>query len=1037
VNAIAEAGLEEVCLDYLRDLGWAVAHGPDLAHDGKAPERSSYADVVLEGRLRAAVQRLNPNLPPVAVDDVVKAVGRAESQVVISENWRVYQLLTLGVPVDYRDASGNIKSVRAALIDWDDPTNNDFLAVNQFTITQDGKTRRPDILHFVNGLPLGLEELKVPGSKNATLKGAHNQIKTYMHDIPALFACNAVCVISTGTAARMGTMIGSWEHYAPWKTIDGTDIAPNSMPQIEVLLRGVFDKARFLDLVRNFIVFSQEYDGLVKRVAKYHQFWAVNAAIERTIEASSTGDGRAGVVWHTQGSGKSLEMLFYSGKIMRNPAMNNPTLVLLTDRNDLDDQLFGEVFGVAKTLPETPVQATSRDNLRTLLTRNSGGIVFTTLQKFGLSKADRDAGRSFPALSERMNIVVIADEAHRSQYDFIDGLAKNLRDALPNASFIGFSGTPIEKGDKNTRQVFGDYIDIYDLTQAVEDGATVKVFYEARLIKVDLPQDALADIDETVDEATEGLADEDKVRAKTRWSRVEAIVGSDERIAALAADFVQHWETRSRDIAGKALVVTMSRRISVALYNEIVRIRPDWHSDDDKHGKIKVVITGSAADDEALQAHIRNKQRLRDLKKRATDPKDPLEIVIVRDMWLTGFDSPSMHTMYVDKPMKGAGLMQAIARVNRTFRDKPSGLVVDYIGIADDLRAALADYTDRDRKEGEIGRTIEDEVLPKLIEEHEVVTGILHGHDWKTKATSGKDKAYLEALGECLNFLLAEERRKDRFVKHARELVALFAASVPHPTAMKVRDDVAFFQRMVNVLAEADSEADAEDRNGKGATGAEVDAAIRQIVSGAIADGGVIDIFGQSGLEKPDLSLINDDFIDKMKKSNQPHLQIEMLRRLVNQGIRQVSKSNIVQDRKFSEMLEASLLRYQNRSLDAAEVIAELVKLAKELKAEAERGAKLHMNEAELAFYDAVRTNDTAILELGDEVLQAIARDLVATVRKNASIDWRAKDTVRAQLRSAVKTVLRRYKYPPDKREEATDLVIRQAEVVAGDWSAA
>lgn len=1027
-----EAALEQVCLDYLQELGWDIANGPDLAPDGVSPERSSYADVVLEQRLRSAVLKLNPDLPRVAVEDVLRAVGRAESQVLISENWRVYSLLTLGVPVQYRDPEGVIKSVRASLVDWDRPENNDFLAVKQFTVTQEGRTRRPDILHFVNGLPLGIVELKAPGSKSATLKGAYNQIRTYVHDIAALFAYNAVCVVSTGVAARMGTMTGAWEHYAPWKTIEGTELTPNSMPQIEALSRGVFERARFLDLVRNFIVFSQEDGGLVKRVAKYHQYWAVNAAIDRTKVASSVGDGRAGVVWHTQGSGKSLEMLFFSSKIMRDPAMNNPTLVLLTDRNDLDDQLFGEVFAVAKTLPDTPVQATSRDHLRSLLTRNSGGIVFTTLQKFGLSKSDRDAGRAFPALSNRKNIVVIADEAHRSQYDFIDGLARNLRDALPKASFIGFSGTPIETTDRNTPQVFGEYIDIYDLTQAVEDGATVKVYYEARLIKVDLPRDAFDGIDEAVDEATEGLVDEERVRAKTRWSRVEAIVGSEERVAALAKDLVQHWETRSRDIAGKALVVTMSRRISVALYNEIVRLRPDWHSENDADGRIKVVITGNASDDDALQPHIRNKQRLRALKKRATDPNDVLQIVIVRDMWLTGFDSPSMHTMYVDKRMKGAGLMQAIARVNRTFRDKPSGLVVDYIGIADDLRAALADYTERDRRTGDIGRSVEQEVIPRLLEEHEIISGILHGHDWRTKALSGQDKGYLEALGGCLDFLLSEEGRKERFLVHARELVALFAASVPHPTAMSVREDVGFFQRMMNVLAESDADSDTKRER---VSGAEVDAAIRQIVSGAITDGGVIDVFEQSGLRRPDLSLIDDAFVQNVMSSERPHLQIELLRRLLNEGISEVSRANIVQELKFSQMLEASLVRYQNRSLDAAEVIAELVRLARDLKAESERGASLRMNEAELAFYDAVRTNDTAILQLGDEVLQTIARDLVATVRKNASIDWRAKETVRAQLRTAVKTVLRKYRYPPDKREEATALVLRQAEVVAGDWT--
>ncbi len=722
-------------------------------------------------------------------------------------------------------------------------------------------------------------------------------------------------------------------------------------------------------------------------------------------------------------------MLFYSGKAMRHPVMANPTLVLLTDRNDLDDQLFDEVFSTAKTLPETPVQAESREHLRTLLVRAAGGIVFTTLQKFGLAKEDRDAGRSFPLLSDRKNIVVIADEAHRSQYDFIDGLARNLRDGLPNASFIGFTGTPIESKDKNTRQVFGDYIDVYDLTQAVVDGATVRVFYEARLAKVELPQEALDLIDEQFEEATEGSEDEVKARLKTRWARVEAIVGSDKRIRELAADIVAHWEQRTSVLAGKGLIVGMSRRICANLYNEIVRLRPDWHSDDDEHGRIKVVITGSAADDELLQLHIRNKERLRTLKARAKDPNDPLELVIVRDMWLTGFDSPPMHTMYVDKPMR-AGLMQAIARVNRTFKDKPSGLVVDYIGIADDLQEALADYTQRDQRSGEVGQSVEEQAVPRVIEKHEVVCSILHHYNWRSILAEGGDASFLNAISGTANYLFSNEDLKTRFMEQTRYLLAFFTMSVPNLAAMEFRDDVAFFQAVRSAI----SKIEGSDREGSDPN-AELDTAIKQVVSDAIAGGGMIDIYAEAGLDKPDLSLIDDDFIEKVRRSPQPNLQIEMLRRLLNEEIRVVGQRNLVADKKFSEMLQCSLNAYRNRSIDAAQVIAELVDLAHQLKTEQDRGAQLHMSEAELAFYDAVRTNDGAVDTLGDATLQTIARELVEAVRENATIDWNAKETVRAKLRAAVRRLLTRYKYPPDKREATTDLVLQQAELLAADWA--
>ena len=675
---VAESGVEEVCLDYFADLDWQVLYGPDIAPGEPKSERSSYRDVLLEARLRAAISWLNPELSAEVTDQVVATVRRPESADVLAENWRVHRLLTRGVPVERRGERGELRHELAWLIDFEHPERNDFVVVNQMSVEQDGKLRRPDVLAFVNGLPLGLIELKVPGQERATLRGAWNQLRTYAAQIPTLVAFNAVSVISTGTQARLGALGGRFEHYAPWKTIDGKTLAPADLPELEVLVRGVFSPATFLDLVANFVAFTDERAGLVKRVAKYHQFYAVNRAVGTTVDAVARGDGRAGVVWHTQGSGKSLEMLFYVGKVMRQPAMANPTTVLLTDRNDLDDQLFDEVFAPTRTLPETPVQATSREHVRELLgSKASGGIVFSTMQKFGRAKEDRDANRKFPLLSDRHNVVVIADEAHRTQYDLIDGLARNLRDALPNAAFIGFTGTPIETADHDTRAIFGEYIDVYDLSQAVEDGATVRVYYEARLAKVELPTDAYGALDAAFDEVTELAEVETRDRLKTRWARVEAVVGASKRVGEVAADIVEHWERRRGVLDGKALIVCMSRRICVDLYDAIVKLRPDWHADDDPAGKIKVVITGSAADGPEFARHVRSKQARRELKERAKNPDDDLELVIVRDMWLTGFDSPSMHTMYVDKPMRGAGLMQAIARaVSYTHLTLPTKRIV-------------------------------------------------------------------------------------------------------------------------------------------------------------------------------------------------------------------------------------------------------------------------------------------------------------------------------------------------------------------------
>lgn len=1038
-----EAGLEEYALELFQELGWQALHGPDVAPGMPSAERDDYREVVLVGRLQAAVARLNPHLPADAVDEAVNTVLRAESQSVFQENWRAYQLLKFGVPVEYALPDGRVKHDRARLVDWEDPHANDLLVMNQVVVK--GKSeRRPDMIVYVNGLPLGLFELKRPGERNATMRGAFQQIQTYKSQIPVAFTWNQITAISDGVQARAGSFSGKFEHFAPWKTIDGNDVVPDSVPQIETLIRGLFAPEVFLDMVHRFVVFSDEMSGPVKKVAKYHQFWAVRKAVERTVGAMH-GDRRIGVVWHTQGSGKSLEMHCYTGAVALDPAMQNPTVVVVTDRNDLDNQLFEEVFASSRPgapLPTVPVQADSRQDLKDLLTATgSGGIVFTTIQKFGLSKEDKDAGRSFPLLSDRSNIVVIVDEAHRSNYDFIDGFARNVRDALPNASFIGFTGTPIESKDKSTTQVFGDYISVYDLTQAVEDGATVKVYYEPRLARVELPADTLTDVDEAFAEATSGTEDEAAERLKSRWAKVEAIVGADKRIKELAADLVEHWETRREVLDGKCMVVTMSRRIAAELYDEVIALRPDWHSDDDDLGKVKVVITGSASDPEDLQPHIRNKERLNTIKARAKNPSDELEMVIVRDMWLTGFDAPPMHTMYVDKPMTGANLMQAITRINRTFKDKPSGLVVDYIGIADDLQAALANYSPRDKENKTAGQDIYKSAVPGAIEKHEVVSTILHEYPWRKVLASGGNKAFLDALTGAVNYLLSQhlteatdslpactkERpcRKCRFQTETRRLVGLFTLCSTAPEVAPLRDDIAFFDAVRAQISKIEGP---DQRTGDPNSAAE--AAVRQIVSEATAAAGLIDIYAQAGLERPDISVIDQSFIDAFPKNPNKSLAIEAVRRLLSNQVTQISQRNVVTGRRFSEMLERAILAYQNRTLDSAEVMAELVELAQDIQKEHKRGVALGLDDDQLAFYDAIANNPSA-LELGDDTLREIARDLLDIVRRDAKTDWNYKEQVRAKLRTTIKRLLRKHGYPPDKTAQATQLIIQQAEVIA------
>lgn len=1033
--------VEQAALEYFAELGYLRVHGPDIAPGEPGSERSSYEDLILWGRLRDALRRINPGTDAALIEEAVKTVQRAESQSPVDENARLHQLITEGVPVEHRGVDGQLRTTSLWLVDFDEPSNNDWVAVNQFTIVENGKNRRPDVLVMINGLPLALLELKNPAAEHATLKSAWNQVQTYRHDIPSVFVPNAVTVISDGTSAAMSSYSGAFEHYAPWKTIEGREVVSNR-PALEVLIKGVFEPKRFLDLLKNFIVFSDETvtdkatgqptRALVKRVAKYHQYWAVNAAVESTVQASRPdGDRRGGVVWHTQGSGKSFEMVFYAAKIMRDQRMANPTLVFITDRNDLDDQLFGETFAPARILPETPVQATTRTDLRAKLKRASGGIVFTTLQKF----APGEDGDSNPVLTDRRNVVVIADEAHRSQYGFSEtldrhgrlksGLAKHMRDALPGATYLGFTGTPIESNDKSTRSVFGDYVDIYDLTRAVEDGATVRIFYESRLAKLDLSETDLAALDDLADEITETVEEDTATAAKSRWSRLEAIVGAESRLDLVARDIVEHWEKRRESLFGKGMIVTMSRRIAVRLYEKIVALRPDWHSDDPAKGKIKVVMTGSASDRADFQPHIHSKDVRKDLKLRAKNADDPLELVIVRDMWLTGFDAPSMHTMYVDKTMQGAGLMQAIARVNRTFRDKPGGLIVDYIGVFANLQTALAEYSPSDRDQA--GVPI-DEMVQVMLEKHDIVRGLLHGVDYDSSPELTAAQR-LNEYAKVLDFVMADPDRTTRFNDQVLALAKAFALAGARDEAAAIRNDVRLFTDVRAAILKIQN-----PDSGRGGSGAvEIDTALGQLLNEAVAADQVVDVYKLAGVETPEISILSDEFLDSLSEREKPNLQMGLLRRLLNDQIRTVQRKNIVQGRKFSEMLDEAVNRYTNRSLTTAEIIAELVKLAKEMRDAQKRHEELGLRADEVAFYDAVVQNDAAVLELGDETLKQIAQELVTSVRQSATIDWNLKESVLAAMRSKVRRILAKYDYPPDAEAKAIELVLEQAEAFAGN----
>lgn len=1073
---MTEDQLEQETLGWLAEVGYTVRSGPDIAHDGPDPQRTGYTQVILPQRLRTAIDRLNPHIPASARDDAFKQVENLDTPVQLAANRLFHKLLTNGVNVQYQQ-DGETRGDFVRLVDWANPQNNEFWAVSQFTIKGPHHTRRPDIILFINGLPLVLIELKNSVNENADIWKAYDQIQTYKAQIPDVFEYNEILVVSDGSEARYGSLSANAERFMQWRTIDGVELDPlGQFNELETLVRGLLAPAYLLDYLRYFVLFEDD-GSLIKKIAGYHQYHAVRLAIQHVVEASqlqagASQRGKGGVVWHTQGSGKSITMTCFAARVMQEPAMQNPTIVVITDRNDLDGQLFG-VFSLSQDLlREQPVKADTRQDLRRLLTnRPSGGIVFATIQKF-MPGEDED---TFPVLSDRGNIVVIADEAHRTQYGFEAklktrksksfntneygqlaanddlgvgvttalavaeptityqvGYAQHLRDALPNATFVAFTGTPVSSTDRDTRAVFGDYIHVYDMQQAKEDGATVAIYYESRLAKLKLKEADLASLDEEVDELAEDEEEQTQARLKSRWAALEKVVGAEPRIASVAADLVEHFEERNKAQDGKAMVVAMSRDICVHLYNEIIKLRPDWHDDDPEKGAIKVIMTGSASDKALLRPHIYSGQVKKRLEKRFKDPKDPLRLVIVRDMWLTGFDAPCVHTMYIDKPMKGHNLMQAIARVNRVFRDKQGGLVVDYIGIGNELKAAMKEYT---ASKGRGKPTVDaHEAFAVLLEKLDVLRGMMHGFDYSGFKTGGH-----KILAGAANHILSlrppagdkdtKLDGKKRFADNTLALSKAFSLCCTLDEAKALRDEVAFMQAVKVILTKRDISTQKK-------TDEQREAAIRQIINQAVVSESVVDIFDAVGLEKPNIGLLDDEFLAQVRNLPERNLAVELLERLLEGEIKSKFASNLVQQNKFSDMLGNVIKRYQNRSIETAQVMEELVDMAKKFREAAKRGEELGLTDDEIRFYDALANNESAVRELTDETLKKIAHELTENLRKNITVDWSKRESVRASLRLMVKRILRKYKYPPDMADSAVELILMQAERLGEEWVA-
>jgi type I restriction enzyme, R subunit len=1030
-TAYAESDLELAALEWFEELHYEKAYGPDISPGGEYPERSYYSDVILKDRLRDALIRINKHLPREAIEEAIRKIEIPQSPSLLINNKNFQKMITDGIDVEYRTTDGETRIGKVWVFDTypDRVTNNDFLVVNQFTVVENRGEKRPDIVVFVNGLPLAVIELKSASNEEVGISEAYNQLQTYKQTIPSLFTYNSFLVASDGINARVGTLTADEERFMMWRTIDGDDVAPASMPQLEVLIKGMFEKRRLMDIIKHFVMFQTDGANIYKILAGYHQYHATNKALESTIRATQEdGDRKIGVIWHTQGSGKSFSMVFYTGKLVL--TLNNPTVVVVTDRNDLDEQLYLTFSNSTELLRQKPQQAKDRKHLRELLSVESGGIIFTTVHKFTPGE-DED---TYPILTERRNVIVIADEAHRSQYGFqaemvMDGdeanvkygYAKYMRDALPNASFIGFTGTPVELADKNTPAVFGDYIDIYDMSRAVEDGTTVKIYYESRIARLELSETERPVIDDEYEEITEYQEYTQKERLKSKWARLEALAGAEKRVKQVAKDIVEHFEQRQKAISGKAMIVVMSRRIAIDMYKAIVALRPDWHSDDDSEGKIKIVMTGSSSDPQEWQPYIGNKRRREFLAKRMKDVNDPLQIVIVRDMWLTGFDVPSMHTLYVDKPMKGHNLMQAIARVNRVFRDKPGGLVVDYIGIADMLKSALQQYTENDRKTAGIDT---DQAVDFMLEKLQLIREMMHGHDY-SKFRSDKASERMKAIVETVDYVLGlGDQGKRDFLNYVTELAKAYALCSTTEAAEEINLEIGFFKAVKSGIVKIAT----TDNKKKSAS--ELDAQLNQLISKSIISDEVVDILEAVGLQKPNIAILSDEFLEHVRGLKQKNLAVELLRRLLQGKVKSISRLNYVQSRKFSEMLDEAVRKYNNRTIETTQVIEELIQMAKEMNEAVKRGENLGLIREEVAFYDALASNESARELMGDVVLKQIAHELTQAIKNNIRVDWTLRESVRAQMRITVKRLLKKYGYPPDLEKMAIDTVLKQAELM-------
>lgn len=1056
-NNFCESHLEEATLEWFEELGYEIVFAPDIAPDGEYPEREDYSEIILNERLKEALKRINPKMPDGALEDAFRQITIPQSPSLIMNNKAFQKMITDGIDVQVKQADASYRTEKVYVFDFEKPLNNEFMVANQFTVIEHGVEKRPDVIAFVNGIPLVIIELKSASDENVDITDAYNQLQTYKMTIPSLFTYNSFMVTSDGINARAGTLTSDEDRFMAWRTIDGDDVAPLSIPQLEVLIKGMFQRDRFLDIIKHFVLFQSDGKDTVKILAGYHQYHAVNKAVESTERATQeSGDRRIGVVWHTQGSGKSLSMVFYAGKLVINEELENPTIVIITDRNDLDDQLYGTFLKSKDILRSTPVQATDRAHLRDLLNnRTSGGIIFTTIHKFApfaneskeeieLDMVAEDSAeyRTSMVLTDRKNVIVMADEAHRSQYGFgADivkgddeanvkyGYAKYMRDSLPNASYIGFTGTPVELTDKNTRAVFGDYIDVYDMTRAVEDGTTVKIFYESRIAKLELPEDLKPKVDTEYDEITEYQEYSQKEKLKSKWARLEAIVGANERVKQIAKDIVEHFEKRDQaqeNEGGKAMVVAMSRRIAIDLYKEIVELRPEWHSDDLMAGKIKIVMTGASSDPAEWQKFIGTKASRETLAKRMKDKNDELKLVIVRDMWLTGFDVPSMHTMYIDKPMQGHNLMQAIARVNRVFKEKQGGLIVDYIGIAENLKEALAQYTESDKKTTGVDTDVASQVL---LEKHDLIKELLHGHDY-SKFFIGKPSEKMQAIVETMDYIIGlRADRKNDYIKLVTEMARAYSLCATTDVAESLNVEVGFHKAVKASLVKMIS-----DDNRKKTT-SQLDSELNQLISKSISSNEVIDILGSVGLSKPNIAILSEEFLEEVKGMKQKNLAVELLNRLLKGSIKAFSRRNLVQSKKFSELLEAAIRKYQNRAIETTQVIMELIELAKQISEAEKRGESTGLTPDELAFYDALADNESAKEIMGEDILKQIARDLTQSIKNNISVDWAIRESVQAKMKMTIKRLLKKYGYPPDKTAKAVDIVMEQTKLMCQNES--